>query len=134
MGEKITGGCACGAIRYESDSRIEFAFHCQCRKCQRATGGGHASAFALDRALTNLNGEVKFYEQGSDNGSATYSGFCPTCGSPILSKTARFPDRLYFHAATLDNPALFRPTFVAFEEARQSWDAVALVAADPEPT
>lgn len=120
----IKGGCACGAVRYVSESPVEFSFHCQCRKCQRATGGGHASAFAVTDGDTNVTGEIRYYEQGSDNGARTFSGFCPTCGSPILSKTARFPDRLYIHAATLDDPSRFRPTFVVFEDAGQPWDYV----------
>lgn len=119
-----TGGCACGAVRYRARGPIEFAFQCHCRKCQRATGGGHASAFAVKREDLELSGEIRQYEQSSDSGAATFSGFCPNCGSPLLSWTTRFPERLYIHAATLDEPAGFRPEFVVFEEAAQPWDQV----------
>ena len=124
MTDPITGGCACGAIRYQSDGEIEFAFHCFCRRCQRMTGGGHSSAFALRSAGLTLTGAVKFFEQVSDSGFATFAGFCPTCGSPVLSKTERFPDRLYMHVATLDDPSGFDPSFVVFEEAAQPWDHI----------
>ncbi len=123
--QERTGGCACGAVRYRTRGPIEFAFHCHCRKCQRATGGGHASAFAVNCEDIDLAGEVRLYEQLSDSGAATFSGFCPNCGSPILSRTARFPDRLYIHVATLDDPADFAPQFVIFEEAAQPWDQIA---------
>ena len=123
--QERTGGCACGAVRYRARGPVEFAFHCHCRKCQRATGGGHASAFAVNRADFELTGEVRQYEQASDSGAATFSGFCPNCGSPILSRTARFPDRLYIHVASLDDPADFTPQFVVFEEAAQPWDHIA---------
>ena len=119
------GGCACGAVRYRAHGPIEFSFHCHCRKCQRATGGGHASAFAVKRVAIEITGEVRQYEQSSDSGAATYGGFCPNCGSPLFSRTARFPDRLYLHAATLDDPADFSPNFVVFEEAAQPWDPIA---------
>jgi len=125
MGTSITGGCACKAVRYASDGAVEFAFHCHCRKCQRATGGGHASAFALDDGTVEFTGSIKYFEQTADTGHKTYAGFCPTCGSPVLSKTARFPDRVYIHAATLDDPATFKPKFVVFKESAQPWDPAA---------
>jgi len=124
MNRTISGGCACGGIRYQFEGDVEFAFQCHCRKCQRATGTGHAAAFAVDRRTVELQGEVRFYEAPADNGAPTYSGFCPTCGSPMLSKSSRFPDRLYFHAATLDDPTTFDPRFVVYEESAQPWDPI----------
>ena len=118
----LNGGCACGAVRFELAGEAEFAFHCHCRKCQRATGTGHSAAIAMPKDKVNLSGELREFAQGSDAGATTWSGFCPTCGSPILSRTARFPDRLYIHAASLDDPAGFAPEFVVFGEAAQPWD------------
>ncbi len=122
MVAKLTGGCACGAVRYETAAEPEFSFSCHCRKCQRATGAGHASAFALPVDAVNISGEIREYRGSSDTGADTYSAFCPTCGSPLTSRTERFPERLYFHAATLDDPSVFQPTFVVFPEAAQPWD------------
>lgn len=124
MTSKITGGCACGKVRYASQAAIEFSFQCHCRKCQRATGAGHSSAFALPVAEVELSGDIRYFQQPSDSGSATHSGFCPECGSPVLSKTDRFPERIYLHAATLDDPSGFEPGFAVFEEMAQPWDPV----------
>ncbi|KZL20610.1 Glutathione-dependent formaldehyde-activating enzyme [Pseudovibrio axinellae] len=122
MTKQLTGGCACGALRYKADGEIEFSFNCHCRKCQRSTGAGHSSAFAVDTAEVEFHGEVREYKCQSDNGASTYSGFCHTCGSPLTSRTERFPNRIYIHAATLDDPSLFTPSFTIFEEAAQPWD------------
>ena len=124
MSDAITGGCACGAVRYRATGDIEFAFHCCCRRCQRVTGGGHASAFAVPRDGIELTGEIKYFAQKADSGSETLSGFCPACGSPVSSETARMPERLYLHAATLDDPSIFEPTFVVFQDAAQPWDVL----------
>ncbi|MCG8546009.1 MAG: GFA family protein [Alphaproteobacteria bacterium] len=124
MSETLTGGCACGAVRYRANGAVEFAFHCCCRRCQRATGAGHASAFAMPREDIELSGEIKYFAQKADSGYETLSGFCPACGSPISSETARMPERLYLHAATLDDPSIFKPSFVVFEEAAQPWDVI----------
>lgn len=122
MTNTINGGCACGAVRYSSDVDIEFSFNCHCRKCQHATGSGHASAFALPVEAVEIEGDIKEYKGTSDAGAATYSGFCPQCGSPLTSRSERFPERLYFHAGSLDDPSIFNVGFLVFEEEAQPWD------------
>ena len=122
MSKKLSGGCACGAVRYESSAEIEFSFNCHCRKCQRATGTGHASAFALPAGEVKIHGEIKEFAAPSDNGATTYAGFCPLCGSPVCSRTERFPERIYLHVATLDDPSGFTPQFVVYEEMAHPWD------------
>lgn len=47
MTKLYSGGCACGAIRYETGSRPVFQNHCQCRDCQKRTGTGHGSCLAF---------------------------------------------------------------------------------------
>ena len=39
MSEQMTGGCACGRIRYTASVADDDAYLCHCRMCQRATGG-----------------------------------------------------------------------------------------------
>jgi hypothetical protein len=41
-----TGGCACGAIRYEISAEPLAMNHCQCRDCQRKSGTGDARCTA----------------------------------------------------------------------------------------
>jgi len=60
----MTGGCQCGAIRYEIASLPLLLYTCNCTDCQRQSG----SAFAL-------NMPVKFSDfrilQGEPKGCAT---------------------------------------------------------------
>lgn len=60
----------------------------------------------------------------ADSGNIVSCGFCPTCGAPVLKKSAGFPSMLFFHAATLDNPAVFKPQKVFWTASHQSWDYV----------
>jgi hypothetical protein len=41
----FTGGCSCGAIRYESTAEPIMMFKCHCRDCQQTTGGGFAPGY-----------------------------------------------------------------------------------------
>lgn len=122
--ERVSGGCACGAVRYETSGTFAFSFQCHCRECQRATGTGHAPAFAIGADKTRLTGPVKYYGHVSDTGAPTNTGFCPECGSPIVSITERFPERFYFLFATLDDPSCFEPEFAVFADLSPPWDPV----------
>lgn len=120
----LTGGCACGAVRYRITAEPGFSFHCQCRQCQRATGTGHASLFVMPKDSVSVEGDVKFYAQTADDGATVSRGFCPRCGSPVLGKTSGSPDVLLIAAASLDAPALFKPQKVVFSASGQPWDYV----------
>lgn len=127
MSDPITGGCACGQVRYEISGEPGFSFHCQCRKCQRASGTGHASIFIVTAEAITATGILGAYTQSSDSGHDTAAHFCPTCGSPVLNRADRFPESRYIHAASLDDPALFKPERVMFRAPGQAWDYI-----DPE--
>jgi hypothetical protein len=44
---KITGGCRCGAIRYETEAAPAAMLKCLCRDCLRAGGSGYAPVMAM---------------------------------------------------------------------------------------
>jgi hypothetical protein len=118
------GGCQCGAIRYESTAEPGFSIVCYCRQCQRVTGTGHAPQFALPAKEVSIVGAVKTYEMRADSGNTVSSGFCPDCGSPVMKKSSGYPDIVFFHAATLDAPALFKPRRSVWSRSRQPWDCL----------
>ena len=124
MASDLTGGCACGAIRYQVTGSPRFSIICQCRQCQHISGSGHAAQFAVAKAETTINGEIKFYRQLADTGNTVGSGFCNNCGSPVAKQTTKLAKLWFFHAATLDDPARYVPETVVFESSSQPWDHV----------
>lgn len=124
---KINGGCACGNIRYEIQGEMLFSFHCQCNHCQKITGAGHSSQFMVKIGDVDITGEMRFYEQKTDDSNIKSSGFCHQCGSPILTKSSGYPDSLYLHASTLDDGSLFKPDKLVWSSSAQEWDYI-----DPE--
>lgn len=124
MTTHLTGGCLCGAVRYEAHGDPEFSIQCCCRQCQHITGGGHASQFALPEAAVAIAGAMQTYAMRADSGNRVTSAFCGVCGSPILKRTSGFPDLMFFHAATLDDPAIFSPQKAVWLDSRQPWDHI----------
>ena len=117
-----TGGCRCGAVKYEFDADALFSAHCQCTDCQKSGGGGHSSVFAVPKQAVNITGEIKEYEVTAESGNTVSRGFCPNCGSPLTTKSSGLPDALILKAASLDNPAYFQPQMVIYTKSGQSWD------------
>ena len=69
MNEAFTGGCACGAIRYEIPGEPIFSNDCQCRDCQRKSGTGHGSYLTFPgKRSVKLEGEAKHWDMVGDSG------------------------------------------------------------------
>jgi hypothetical protein len=118
----LSGGCACGAVRYRSSADPTFFLNCHCRDCQRASGSGYAAVVVVPRAALTVTGEPRYYSCVADNGHGIDRGFCPRCGNPLFVKPARLPDSIGIHAASLDDPTVHRPTIDIFTASAQPWD------------
>lgn len=121
---KIAGGCVCGNVRYELSAEPGFSFHCQCRQCQKVTGGGHSSQFGVAGSAVDLRGEFSVYELTADSGATVRSAFCGRCGSPLFKESTGHPESKFFHVATLDDPARFEPKAVVWSASAQPWDVI----------
>jgi hypothetical protein len=117
-----TGGCLCGAIRYEIAGDPIFGGHCHCRDCQRTTGAGHSSLMAFPQPAVKLTGSPKYYSTKADSGSAVSRGFCTNCGSPVVSNTSGMPGMIIITAGSLDDPGQFHPTLVVYAKRANPWD------------
>ena len=118
------GGCHCGAIRYEIAAEPLFGGQCQCRDCQHESGGGHTSFMAFPADAVRLTGTPRFYEVTADNGNRVRRGFCPTCGSPVVSRSSGMPVMTTVPAGSLDDPSVFKPGFVVYTSRGHAWDLV----------
>jgi hypothetical protein len=58
----FTGGCVCGALRYECTAEPIMMLKCHCRDCQQITGGGFAAAVLLPaKAFRLTKGELSYH-------------------------------------------------------------------------
>ena len=125
MSRLYTGGCACGAIRYETGSEPIFENHCQCLDCQKRSGTGHSSYLTFPRrAEVTISGEAKGWRVAGDSGNEKVHAFCPVCGSPVYLTFVAMPDLIAIHAASLDDPGRFRPQALTYSIRGHAWDAI----------
>jgi hypothetical protein len=81
MTQKLSGGCACGAIHYECNADPIAMLNCHCRDCQRASGAPYSSLVAVPKAAVEMRGEPRYHKIIGSSGKAVERGFCPTCGT-----------------------------------------------------
>jgi hypothetical protein len=124
MSEAYTGGCACGAIRYEISGAPVFENHCQCRDCQHKSGTGHGSYLTFPRAGVRLTGTAKHWDIVADSGNPKTRAFCPDCGSPVYVTFSAMPDNFAIHAASLDDPSRYKPHAVTYAVRGYAWDVI----------
>lgn len=123
MGEKtfpITGGCLCGAVRYEADDPPSDVCYCHCRMCQKSCGNPSAlCAFVPKATFRYTKGEPKFYRTSD----WMERGFCVECGTPLLMRDLTDTHAIYI--GTLDHPEEWPPTLGhSGIESRIPWDTI----------
>ncbi len=124
MPKTFTGGCSCGAVRYESVAEPVVAGHCQCRSCQKSSGTGHASVIGVPSEALTVTGEVRYYDYTADSGNTASNGFCPNCGANVLGKSSGMPGIMAIKVGSLDDPSWFKPAMAIFTASKQPWDYV----------
>ena len=120
-GSPITGGCLCGAVRYQISAPAVDIGYCHCRMCQRFTGGQVvAGAFFSIEAVRFTQGDLKFYRSSP----IAERGFCADCGSSLMYRALAKPlrsDRYWVLIASLDNPENFVPASHFGIESQMPW-------------
>lgn len=125
MGEvNISGGCLCGAVRYEGAAEPMIAGQCYCTDCRRASGTGHGAHLAVPDAAISVTGDLTFFDKPADSGSMVSRGFCPTCGSAVYSTNSGMPGAMFIRASSLDDPEVFQPMVAVYTSRAPSWDKV----------
>jgi len=126
MAAKLSGGCACGAIRYEFSGDPAMALNCYCRDCQRSNGTAMASLVVMPKDNVKLlKGEARYFDVVAESGKKVSRGFCADCGSPLFTRLEAFPGVLSIKAASLDDPNQFRPGMNVFTTSAPAWAPMA---------
>jgi len=122
----MTGGCLCGAVRYEADEPIAWTAICYCRDCQRSSGSGYVPVMGVGRAQMRITGELKAHAVMIASGGLATRHFCPACGSLVLGGNPDNMDGVMsIYIGTLDDPSVFQPQIAIFTRSRLPWDCTA---------
>ena len=122
---KFSGGCLCGAVRYEALPDLSTAYYCHCRDCQIGSGSAfHVSVIAPDSSFRVVKGETSTYTKTADSGTDIDRVFCPKCGTPVWWVSDNFPGQVILTISGLDNPEAFTPVREIWTKSAVSWSHI----------
>jgi len=122
MKTPLSGGCLCGAVRYEILAVPVRSVNCHCRTCQKWTGASYLPLiFVSEQALT-VTGSYKEYPTKSAAGNTVFRAFCGICGTPLFGRNDRYSELRPVAVMTLDDPADYQPQLDMWISDAQPWD------------
>ena len=118
----ITGGCACGGIKYQVNSKPLAMFNCHCSDCQKASGGTFvAVALFKEKDLSIRSGSPKYFRTYGESKRWTDRGFCQNCGTPLFAKGEIAPGLISIKPGSLNDNTWFKPTIDTWAGCAPDW-------------
>jgi hypothetical protein len=125
MSEKhTTGGCLCGALRYEARGEPTMMGHCYCADCRKASGSGFIPFMGFKASALRFTGPTRQSVTKSARGSDAVRNFCAVCGSLVFGGVVGKDDAHTIYAGSLDDPSCFFPRIAIFAAGRPDWAVI----------
>ncbi len=121
----LSGGCHCGAVRYQVTARPLAVNACHCDDCKRLSGATFGLYLHVGKGgLLVQQGEFDTFRRTGGSGNQIGIERCSACGTRMWHLPDVAPDLVILCAGTLDDPSWAVPTSHIFIE-QAAPDAVA---------
>lgn len=121
MNAPFSGGCICGAIRYECSMAPLAMLNCHCRDCQQSSGAPFASGVVVTVKSLKVTGAPQTYSVRASSGALTTRSFCSNCGSPLFTTGEAMPDFTSIRFSTFDDASGFVPALDIWTASAAPW-------------
>jgi hypothetical protein len=119
----LTGGCGCGAVRFEVDAPPVEAGYCHCHRCQRRTGTAAGVSARLEPgSLRITSGEdmIRAWEPEGGNPKA----YCAACGSGLWAHPPGEPEAKAVRMGAFDEDPGIRPSYHQWLDSAAPWEPI----------
>jgi hypothetical protein len=119
----LTGGCGCGAVRFEISEPLVSAIYCHCTRCQHRTGAGAAASARLapgSFAVTAGEEHMRAWAPGGGFDKV----FCGECGSALLARDPESGEAVFVRLGAIEGDPGVRPSAHMFVANAAPWEPV----------
>ncbi|MBS0276028.1 MAG: GFA family protein [Proteobacteria bacterium] len=117
----ITGGCLCGALRYEAGTQTTVMGYCCCDDCQKVSGSGFIPFIRLPPGALKVSGEYRLNLKQQADGRNSDRYHCVKCASLVFGGAPGNPNGNTLYAGTLDDTAIFQPAMAIMTKFKPDW-------------
>lgn len=119
----LTGGCLCGAVRFEVAEPLARAGYCHCTRCQRRTGSAASVQGRVPSGGFRLVSGGELLGRFEPDGGF-HKVFCTGCGSALWSEAPDDPSIRSVRLGAFDDDPGVRPTFRQFTAYAAPWEPI----------
>jgi hypothetical protein len=119
----LTGGCGCGAVRFEIDAPLVSALYCHCTRCQRRTGAAAAASARIERGSLRIT-EGEEHLRGWTPEGGLEKVFCGECGSALLGRDPETREIAIVRLGAVDGDPGVRPSAHQFVAYAAPWEPI----------
>ena len=119
-----SGGCLCGAVRFELSEPAERAGYCHCTRCQHRTGGAASAQARIDGATLRMLAGEQLVSSWRHPEGGFEKCFCSRCGSHLFSRNPDDPSQMSVRMAAFDADPGVRPSWRAFVAYAAAWEPI----------
>jgi hypothetical protein len=119
--QRYSGGCLCGALRYEARGEPLHAGYCYCADCRKASGSGFIPFMGFSARAIRFTGQPKQFVSKAFHGGEAVRNSCPVCYSLVFGGVIGETDSFTIYVGSLDDPSLFHPKVAIFNKSRPHW-------------
>jgi hypothetical protein len=119
--KRFTGGCLCGALRYEATGEPRGTGLCYCTDCQKASGSGFIPYMGFAASAVRFTGQVRQTRAKAARGGVSIRNFCAECSSLVFGGDIGKSEGYIIYAGSLDDPTAFQPQRAIFTSKRPPW-------------
>lgn len=124
MTERSTsGGCLCGAVRFELTQPAAAAGYCHCTRCQRRTGTASSAQARIDGHTLKIEGEESLAWWRHPEGGFQ-KGFCSRCGSHLFARNPHDLQQASVRLGAFDGDPGVRPSWRTFVAYAAPWEPI----------
>jgi hypothetical protein len=122
MSAALTGGCGCGAVRFEISEPFVLAAYCHCTRCQHRTGAAAAASGRVAPGSFRLTQGEEHVERWKPGGLD--KAFCRSCGSALFAANAESGDVVVVRLGAIDGDPGVRPSLRQFVAYAAPWEPI----------
>ena len=97
----FSGGCQCGAVRYEVDGPLHFSAICHCPSCRKSAGAPMVGWVMFEQASLRCDRQGV---TGFASSEGVMRSFCATCGTSLFFEADYLPGLVDITLESFDAP------------------------------